>query len=81
LIMLYAPKSYEEENPAVTPPPATQPGQAAPNIQAPDPEHRLELLPSICPKCGGPIRGHDVKWTGPQSADCPFCGSNLPMGI
>jgi hypothetical protein len=42
-------------------------------------EHRLELLPSECPKCSGPIRGHEVKWTGAQSADCPYCGANLPM--
>jgi len=43
------------------------------------PEHRLELLPATCPNCGGPIRGHEVKWTGPQSADCPYCSANLPM--
>lgn len=45
----------------------------------PAPEHRLELLPLECPKCGGPIRGVEVSWTGPQSADCPYCGANLPM--
>ncbi len=39
----------------------------------------LELLPSTCPSCGGPISGSQVKWTGPQSADCPSCGVNLPM--
>jgi hypothetical protein len=42
-------------------------------------EHRLELLPSTCPKCGGPVHGDNVKWTGAQSADCPYCGLNLPM--
>ena len=42
-------------------------------------EHRLHLLPATCPSCGGPTRGHEVKWTGPQSADCPYCGINLPM--
>jgi DNA-directed RNA polymerase subunit RPC12/RpoP len=36
-------------------------------------------LPHVCPNCGGPIRGHEVKWTGVQSADCPYCGTNLPM--
>lgn len=41
--------------------------------------HRADLLPTNCPKCGGPTRGTDVFWTGPQSADCPFCGTNLPM--
>ncbi len=41
--------------------------------------HRADLLPTNCPKCGGPTRGFEVIWTGPQSADCPFCGTNLPM--
>jgi hypothetical protein len=83
LIKKYVPGSSEDEDeaesPAKTPPPVTQVPQAAPEPPATALEHRLELLPSICPKCGGPIRGHDVKWTGPQSADCPFCGANLPM--
>ena len=79
LIMMYVPQSYVEEVPSGTPPPSTPPVQAAPIPPVPVAEHRMELLPSICPKCGGPIRGHEVKWTGPQSADCPFCGSNLPM--
>lgn len=42
-------------------------------------EHRLELLPATCPNCGGPLHGDNVKWTGAQSADCPYCGMNLPM--
>ncbi len=54
--------------PVATPPPA-------PTIQ----EHRLDLLPQVCPNCNAPIRGHEVKWTGPQSANCPYCGTNLPM--
>ncbi|HEX7556822.1 MAG TPA: hypothetical protein VF338_09375 [Leptolinea sp.] len=43
------------------------------------PVHRADLLPANCPKCGGPTRGHEVHWTGDQSADCPYCGANLPM--
>ena len=43
------------------------------------PVHRVDLLPATCPQCGGPIRAYEVKWTGAQSAACPFCGSNLPM--
>jgi len=54
---------------------ATQPATPTP----PPPEHRLELLPATCPKCGGPVRGSEIKWTGAQSADCGFCGANLPM--
>ena len=83
LIRRYAPGAVETDEPAQFPPApaisaapvsaATPPAPAAPR------EHRLELLPSICPGCGGPIRGHEVKWTGAQSADCPYCGVNLPM--
>jgi hypothetical protein len=36
-------------------------------------------LPSECPLCSAPIRGAEVRWTGPQSADCPYCGANLPL--
>jgi hypothetical protein len=46
---------------------------------APEPQHRADLLPSKCPGCGAPVRGHEVEWTGPQSADCPYCGTRLPM--
>jgi hypothetical protein len=72
LIRQYAPDAVEKdkqpvlvESPAI---PATS-----------SPEHRLDLLPTTCPNCGGPIRGHEVKWTGSQSADCPYCGVNLPI--
>jgi len=39
--------------------------------------HRTDLLPATCPNCGGPVRLNDVKWTGPQTAVCAYCGSNL----
>jgi hypothetical protein len=82
LIKRYIPSAVETEEPALSPssPPVTS---APPPTAIPQPpatrEHRLELLPSICPGCGGPIRGHEVRWTGAQSADCPYCGVNLPM--
>lgn len=41
--------------------------------------HRVDLLPTNCPRCGAPTRGHDIHWTGSQSANCSYCGSNLPM--
>ena len=41
--------------------------------------HSLAFLPSTCPQCGGPVSGENIKWTGTQSADCPYCGANLPM--
>ena len=72
-----APQAFEEETPTRTVPPAQPPSPlvATPEVQ----EHRVEFLPTTCPSCGGPIRGHEVKWSGPQSADCPYCGANLPM--
>lgn len=41
--------------------------------------HRVELLPYTCFNCGAPLSVDSVKWTGAQSADCPYCGVNLPM--
>jgi hypothetical protein len=43
---------------------------------------KLELergawLPSLCPNCGGPISISTVNWTGPNTADCPYCKANL----
>lgn len=76
VLMIVAPQAFEkEEQPTAVPLPAATPPVAAPQAV----EHRLELLPAVCPTCGGPIRGHEVKWTGPQSADCPYCGANLSL--
>jgi hypothetical protein len=60
-------------------PPAHAAAPALTGTPEPEPIHRAELLPATCPQCGGPIRSHEVKWTGKQSAVCPYCGSNLPM--
>ena len=69
-------QSPAQFTPQQSPPVQAQP-QAPPAASAP--QHRLELLPDACPKCGAPIRAGEVKWTGVQSADCPYCGANLPM--
>jgi len=54
--------------------------RAVPTAVAPEyREHRPELLPHSCPKCNAPISGDDVRWTGPQSANCSYCGANLPV--
>ena len=60
--------------PVTTPPAAPKPAPAAMEFI-----HRVDLLPATCVHCGGPIRSHEVKWTGKQSAACPYCGSNLTM--
>jgi hypothetical protein len=78
ILLRFAPQAFEPEEAAA---PAS-PGPGAPaeaTEAAPVRQHRAELLPAICPRCGGPIRGAEVKWTGAQSADCPYCGANLPM--
>jgi hypothetical protein len=58
-------------------------GQSATTYTAPAPmasnTPRLDLLPTNCPRCGAPLHGVDVKWTSDRSADCPFCGSHLPL--
>ncbi len=77
-LMRYAPHAFETTDPASPPaPPAAT--STPPSAVRPAAEPRFELLPSVCPKCGGPIRGQEVRWTGLQSADCPYCGANLPM--
>ena len=79
LLMQYAPQAFEKMEQPTSPP--SSPLPRAPAFQSPSgSDHPVELLPSVCPKCGGPIRGHEVKWTGLQSADCPYCGVNLPIG-
>ncbi len=65
LIMTLSPQSVARRDaPAPVPPPQSS---------------RVDLLPSSCPKCAGPIHGKDVIWTSPRSADCPYCGTCLPM--
>jgi hypothetical protein len=40
-------------------------------------ERRANWLPSLCPACGGPLSVATVNWTGPNTADCPYCQANL----
>jgi predicted Zn-ribbon and HTH transcriptional regulator len=72
LIRQYVPDAVEKTE-------RVMPAAASATQAASHSDQRLEFLPTTCPNCGGPIRGHEVKWTGPQSADCPYCGVNLPM--
>ena len=80
----YAPHSLEDiaqaSAEAVEEKSPPSPLPAAPQAPAvPDRVGRDEWLPTTCPKCGGPTRGIEVRWTSPSSADCPFCGANLPL--
>jgi hypothetical protein len=76
----------EDVEPAAPPAVSTpRPVSVEPEITAPisplpiNNTHRADLLPTTCPNCGGPARASEVKWTGPQSAACGYCGSALPM--
>jgi hypothetical protein len=40
-------------------------------------EERGVWLPDVCPNCGGPISVSTVNWSGPNTADCPYCKANL----
>ena len=80
----YAPHALEEaDEPLVQPSVQGSRRMAQPPVisvsPAPELPGRDEWLPISCPKCGGPTRGSEVRWTGPTSADCPFCGTNLPL--
>jgi len=81
----FIPEGYIEEKPTSVPTPDQvnpQPEVIPSPVTPPTPafqEHRIDLLPQVCPSCNAPIRGHEVRWTGTQSANCPYCGTNLPM--
>jgi hypothetical protein len=79
ILMQVAPQAFEKTDQPQPPPIASEP-PAPSAVTSQVPGHPLELLPSVCSRCGGPIRGHEVKWTGLESADCPYCGANLMMG-
>jgi hypothetical protein len=70
-------EEVEDEKPTTLAPGMSKPATAEPVFTQTD--HPTERLPSECPKCSAPIRGIEVRWTGAQSADCPYCGANLPL--
>jgi len=40
-------------------------------------QERAEWLPAVCPACGGPLSVATVRWTSPNTGDCPYCSANL----
>ena len=76
-----APQPPADLPPANAPVPPSSPITVSPVVvsRPVEPIHRADLLPETCPQCGGPVRAHEVKWTGKQSAACAYCGSKLPM--
>jgi hypothetical protein len=75
VLMKVSPLSFEDGAPIA--PLSVQPELPFVQPSAAAPEHRPELLPANCPKCGGPVHGHEIKWISPQMAECPYCGSGL----
>jgi len=74
------PPSPSGEEPKVYTPSAMPVETTSPEPRIPSAEiHRADLLPQSCPKCGAPTRASEVRWTGSASADCPYCGTNLPL--
>lgn len=72
-----APPAAAPVTPAPTPSPAPA---ASPVVFTPAARfHPVGALPATCPNCGGPVRAHEVQWTGSRSAVCAYCGSNLPL--
>src|SRR5688572_186470 len=58
----------KEIQPPKTSPPPPSASAPAPFSETAASGYRLDLLPAACRQCGGPIRGREVKWTGPESA-------------
>ncbi len=63
--------------PEATAPAAGSEGQAS--ATPTEPAYQVSRLPSECPKCNAPVRGNEVQWTGTHSANCAYCGANLPL--
>ena len=36
-------------------------------------------VPSNCPTCGAAISASSVTWTGPTTAQCPYCKAAIPL--
>jgi len=84
VLMMAVPDAYEEEPKEAKPEPTPGPAVMENNISVPAPAPQVEArpyasLPSNCPRCGAPARGHEVIWHGSHSADCAFCGASLPL--
>jgi hypothetical protein len=85
ILMLIFPQAAEPVPPVppvtpVAPQPPVAPFSNPFQAATQEAEYPAHLLPSNCPRCGAPARGHEVKWTSSHSADCSFCGANLPLG-
>jgi len=59
--------------------PAAQAGTpAAPAAQAAT-VPTIPVLPPKCATCGGALAMDEVRWVGPLTAKCPYCGTTVPI--
>lgn len=65
---------------APEPPPATSVAPVVPpEPPAPAATFDLRGLPNTCPQCGGPLSPKTARALAPNLAECPWCGSRLPL--
>jgi DNA-directed RNA polymerase subunit RPC12/RpoP len=82
VIMALVPGASEPETrskPKAAPRPIPPPTADRRTGAAPKPQRRVDLLPARCPGCGAQVREDAVAWTTPQTAECQYCGTRLPM--
>ena len=41
----------------------------------------LDSIPDVCPNCGAHLGINEVKWTGPLTAECPYCGYKFKVKV
>ncbi len=41
----------------------------------------LDSIPDVCPNCGAHISISEVNWTGPLTAECPYCGYKFKVKV
>ena len=46
-----------------------------PSQPQPGRARRRGLLPTSCPKCGGPVHGEEIDWVDENTAACEYCGT------
>jgi hypothetical protein len=39
----------------------------------------VAALPAACPSCGASLNMNEVRWVGPLTAQCPYCGRNVAV--
>jgi cytochrome c biogenesis protein ResB len=51
----------------------------AQNATAAAARHAAMAVPPNCPTCGAAISAQSVTWTGPATAQCPYCKAAIPL--